>query len=197
LTGWLKATWYRFLGRHKLRSHEFQSALQYFQTSAEQDSSNPGTAIEIGWCFYKLNYYQAAIDSYERALQQQPDHASAHAYLALVLSKVQRPQEAIEELRRALRIDPELKNRAFFESCLGKWLSEQGRWKEAVGPLESTIKSEPKDASARYSLGFAYAQLRRFEEAVNEFQTSAKLHPNWPDTYFALGGQLCGAGTVR
>ena len=131
---WLKARWHRFLGRRKLRSHRFQSALENFQRSAEQDPGSVQTSIEIGWCFYKLSDYQAAIDSYEQALQRQPDHASAHAYLALVLSKVQRPREAIDELRRALRINPNLKNRFFSNPA---W--ENGFQSKVVGNTQSAI----------------------------------------------------------
>ena len=114
-------------------------ALENFQKAAELEPDNLHTAIEIGWCLYNLKDYQAAIDKYERALQRRPDYASAHACLGLALGEVQRTQEAVEAVRRGLRISPKLKDRAYFESCLGKWLEDLGRWEEAIGPLQKDV----------------------------------------------------------
>ena len=115
MTRWLKARWFSFLGRQKLRSHQVDLALENFRKAAEQEPHNLHTAIEIVWCLYKLKEYQAAMDKYEWALQQRPDYASAHAYLGLALAAVQRYQEAVDEVRWSLRINPRIKHRAFWE----------------------------------------------------------------------------------
>jgi tetratricopeptide (TPR) repeat protein len=115
LAGWIKARWYQFLGRLRLRSHQTTLALEVFRKVAEQKPSDLHIAIQIGWCLYKLEDYQASIDKYEWALQQRPDYASAHASLALALGPVHRYEEAIDEVRRSIRISPNIKNRAFWE----------------------------------------------------------------------------------
>jgi tetratricopeptide (TPR) repeat protein len=69
LNRWLKARWFSFLGRRRLRSHRFHLALRNFQEATNQEPDNLHTAIEIGWCLYKLKDYQAAVDQYQSALQ--------------------------------------------------------------------------------------------------------------------------------
>jgi tetratricopeptide (TPR) repeat protein len=167
LNRWLKARWFIFLGRRRLRSHRFQLALGSLRNAAEHEPGNLHTAIEIAWCLYKLKDYQAAIDKYESALQRRPDYASAHACLGLALAEVQRTQEAVEAVRRGLRINPKLKDRAYFEACLGKWLEDLGRYEEAIGPLQNAIKSNPMEAGTHYSLGYAYGQQDRDHPSIH------------------------------
>jgi tetratricopeptide (TPR) repeat protein len=116
LNRWLKARWFTLLGRQCLRSHRLEFALKNFRKSAEQEPNNLHTAIEIAWCLHKLKDYAAAIEAYERAIQQRPDYASAHACLGLSLAAVQRHQEAIDELRRAVRIQPKSKYRWYWDA---------------------------------------------------------------------------------
>ena len=113
---WLKARWFTLLGRQCLRSHRLEFALKNFRKSAEQEPNNLHTAIEIAWCLHKLKDYAAAIEAYERAIQQRPDYAAAHACLGLSLAAVQRHQEAIDELRRAVRIQPKSKYRWYWDA---------------------------------------------------------------------------------
>ena len=167
-------------------------ALENFRKVAELEPDNLHTAIEIGWCLYKLKDYRAAIDKYERALQQRPDYASAHACLAL--AEVQPPQEEVEEVRRGLRINPKIKDRAFWEHNLGTWLIQLDRWEEAVKPLCNAIELKSHEASTHYWLGIAYSQLKRHAEAITEFQKALRTCPNEPDSFFGLGVSLAEMG---
>jgi tetratricopeptide (TPR) repeat protein len=70
LNHWLKAAWFRFVGRRRLHSEEYQLALENFLKAAELEPDSLYTRTQIGWCLYKLKDYQAAIDKYESAMPQ-------------------------------------------------------------------------------------------------------------------------------
>jgi tetratricopeptide (TPR) repeat protein len=175
------------LGRLGLRFHRLEFALKNFQKSAEHEPNNIHTAIEIAWCHHQLKDYAAAIDGYERAIQQRPDYASAHACLGLSLAEVHRHQEAIDELRRAIRIRPKIKDRLLWDYNLGTLLAYTERWKEAIEPLSHSIELKPCEASTHYWLGRSYAEVQRHAEAVEQYKEALKLKPNEPDSLYAMG----------
>ena len=184
---WFRAKWFSLLGRQQLHSHRPDLALENFRKSGELEPHNLRTASEIAWCLYKLKDYQSAIDAYQYVIQQSPNYASARACLALGLAAMQRHHEAIDEIRRAIRMNPKIKDRGFWDHNLGTWLVHLDRWEEAIGPLCHAIELKPNEAATHYWLGIAYANLKRHAEAVREFQEALKLQPNEPDSLYSLG----------
>jgi tetratricopeptide (TPR) repeat protein len=133
LTRWLKARWFSFLGRQRLRSLQVSSALENFRKAAELEPDNLYTATQIGWCLYKLRNYQAAIDQHERALQQQPDYASAHACLGLALAALDRSNEAISPLKRAIELRPDcVQAHDYLGTAYLKMVTVNKRWNNSA-----------------------------------------------------------------
>ena len=58
---------------------------------------------------------------------------------------------------------------------LGLLLGEQGRYSEAVAPLQTAANLDPKSPVAAYNLGIVFAGLDRMEEAVYLFRQAYNL----------------------
>lgn len=190
MTRRLKAALFRFLGYRALRLQNLQAALANFGKAAEQQPENPNFALQIAWCLYRLENYEAAIEKYDQLLQRDASCATAHAYRALSLARVHRLREAVEELQRARRMGFPVKGEnspEFWEGSLGTWLVDLGNYAEAIEPLKRWVELEPNDADAHYRLGIAYSELKRHEESVEELQESIRLDPKQPEVHYTLG----------
>ena len=87
-----------------MRAQKLRTALANFQKAAEQRPENLDSSIQTAWCLYRLENYEAAIEKYDQVLQRDAGSATAHAYRALALSRVDRLREAIEELQQHIEI---------------------------------------------------------------------------------------------
>ena len=117
-----------------------------------------------------LNYYDydfaGAEREYKRAIELNPNYATAHQWYGELLTHLGRHEESLAEMRRALQIDPLslIINRAEGESYLFA-----RRYDEAIAQLRKTIELEPNFATAHDTLGSAYQIKGDYADGVAEF----------------------------
>jgi choline-sulfatase len=63
----------------------------------------------------------------------------------------------------------------------------EGRAAAAIPKLQSILKSDPRNALARYHQGECYLQMKRPQDAVNEWTTVLKFAPDYAPAAEALG----------
>jgi TolB-like protein/Tfp pilus assembly protein PilF len=124
-----------------------------------------------------LNYYDydfaGAEREYKRAIELNPNYATAHQWYGELLTHLGRHEESLAEMRRALQIDPLslIINRAYGESYLFA-----RRYDEAIAQLRKTIELEPNFATAHDTLGSAYQIKGDYADGVAEFVKARELY---------------------
>ena len=119
-----------------------------------------------------------AIARYEKALTLDPDHARAHALLALALADAGRTAEAIAQGREALRLAPTLdwaaNNLAWLlATCSDPILRDPP---EAVRLAQAAVaRKRPPDPDYLETLAVAYAAAGRFDAAAATAERAAAL----------------------
>ncbi len=103
----------------------------------------------------------------QRALELNPNSASAHVFRALYCMAVGKMEEAIVEAAKSVELDP-LSNQA--NAYLAMCLVRAGKLQQAVDQFEKTLELEPTSARSRMWLGQAYALASRFDEGIAEIQ---------------------------
>ena len=63
--------------------------------------------------------------------------------------------------------------------------------------LGQILEANPKDAFARYGLAMEYAGQDEFEQALREFTTLLRDHPNYTPGYFMAAQTLARAGQTE
>ena len=69
--------------------------------------NSDGAYHNLGWAYYNLNRLQEAEETFRLVLKLQPNMASAHYLMGLVLLKMERRDEAKVEFRRAKELAPD------------------------------------------------------------------------------------------
>jgi serine/threonine-protein kinase len=123
--------------------------------------------------YYDFDFATAERE-YRRAIELNPNYATAHQWLGELFSALKRPDEAIAEIRLALELDPlsVVMNRIY-----GDLLVAARRYDEAINQYHKAIALDPSFAPAHYFLGRAYEAKGMYDEAVNEYTLASGTGP--------------------
>jgi len=163
---------YIILVAHKICSEPEIEAVQKARSAAIKAIAIDGNLAEAhaSLAMIKTRYdhdESGAEDEYQRAIELNPDYATAHHWYSEHLAIVGREQEALTEIRTAQVLDP---LSAVINTTLGERLFYARRYDEAIAQLRRTIDISPNFASAHYVLGLVLEQKGMFDEAISEFQ---------------------------
>ncbi|MDA2914474.1 tetratricopeptide repeat protein, partial [Acidobacteriia bacterium AH_259_A11_L15] len=104
--------------------------------------------------------WSAAEQDFRRALELNPNYATAHHWYGLLLSSLGKHEEAIAELESAERLDPVS---PIISSWLGTVLFHGRRYDPAAQQFRKTVEMHPEFSLAFVFLGRAYAQMGMHE----------------------------------
>ena len=128
---------------------------------------------------------------YRRALELNPNYATAHSWYAEQLSRMGRHDEAIAEAQRALELDPV----SIFSSMLVAWiLYFARRYDEAIAQANKTLELDADYATALRILGWALEETRRYSEAIAAHRRACALTGQRPNFTAQLARACAVAG---
>jgi eukaryotic-like serine/threonine-protein kinase len=122
--------------------------------------------------FYEEHDNPTAEREYLRAIELNPNYATAHHWYSEYLMMTNRPGEAMAEIKRAQELDP---LSPIINTTLGERLYFTRRYAEAAAQLRKTLELNPDFYHAHYLLGLTYEQQGMTDEAVAEFQRARGL----------------------
>ena len=123
--------------------------------------------------------FATAEREYRRAIELNPNYATAHQWFAEHLSALKRNDDAITEIKRALDLDPMsvIMNRIY-----GDILVDGRKYDEAIAQYKKTLDLDPNFPTAHYFLGRAYEFKGMYDEAVAEYTKSQAVSILPPET---------------
>ncbi|MFL6208682.1 MAG: winged helix-turn-helix domain-containing tetratricopeptide repeat protein [Pyrinomonadaceae bacterium] len=122
--------------------------------------------------FYEAHDNLTAEREYLRAIELNPNYATAHHWYSEYLAMTNRAAEAMVEIKRAQELDP---LSPIINTTVGERLYFARRYDEAAEQLRKTLELSPDFYHAHYVLGLTYEQQGRTDEAVAEFQRARYL----------------------
>lgn len=159
-------------GQFLLGRQEYEQALAELTAAANLNPQLPRLQYTLGLCFLKLGRNKEAIAAFEEQLRRSPKDSSTLYYLAYLAEAEGNLNVARQQLDVALKLEPQLREA---NALLGKILTKQGKYHEALAPLERAVASDPNDPLTRYMLARLYVQLGRNEDAAREFAEVQRL----------------------
>jgi tetratricopeptide (TPR) repeat protein len=127
---------------------------------------------------------QAALKSYNRALELNPSYAHALCNRGVVLASLRRLHEALESYERALAIEP---RDAITHYNRGVLLHEQKDWNGALQSYELAIQFDPGRFHAHFNRGLVQRELQQWDAALASFDRAISINPEVPAPYFNRG----------
>jgi tetratricopeptide (TPR) repeat protein len=181
------------LGDVNLSLGRFARAAEQYGEYVELDDQSARVLYKLGLARYRAAQPVPCIAALHRSLALEERFAEGHYLLGLCLRDAQRTDEALGALERSAALAPAmLAPREELADLLGRL----GRGDARVEQLEVLRALDP-GPSREVALGLAYARLGDADSAVTTLGRSARRHPEYRDTYLALGRVWLEAAETR
>jgi serine/threonine protein kinase/tetratricopeptide (TPR) repeat protein len=148
------------------------------------------TSLAYVKLYYDLDL-SGADEEFKKAIDLNPNYATAHHWRALALTASGKFDEALAEIRRAQEIDP---SSLIINTALGNIYLFAGKNEEAIEQCRKTIEMNPKFTPAHTILRQAYAKKGMFDEALAEYQKEQALAGDSPAMKAKLGQVYAATG---
>ncbi|RMF02539.1 MAG: tetratricopeptide repeat protein [Chloroflexi bacterium] len=172
------------MGLLKHQSGHPNQALDYLRRAIRADGASPIYHSSIGMVYQSLQQFDQAVQSYQTALQLNPNDAGDHYNLAVTLVSAGQANAAIKHFQAAIQLQPN-----FIEAHygLGLALKQLGRWAEATAQFHQTLQINPQFGDAYLQLGDTLREQGQMDGAEACYQTASQLHPNQVEPHHKLG----------
>ncbi|HKS76692.1 MAG TPA: winged helix-turn-helix domain-containing protein [Terriglobales bacterium] len=128
--------------------------------------------------FVKANYdwdFAGGDGEFKRAIELNPNYATAHQWYAMQLVTEQRFPEAEAEMRRAVDLDP-------LSVIINMGVAEVSCWErkydQCLAEYKKTLELDPNFVGAHGNIAALYERKRMYPEAVEELEKTAQLQGN-------------------
>jgi len=128
--------------------------------------------------------FELARQEFQRAVQLNPNDATAHQWYGLQLMHERKFDDSLREFSAAQRLDP---LSLMITLDVGQAHYYSGRQEAAIQQAQKVLAEDPDFAMAHDLLGMAYERQRRLPEALGEFQRYLELSGGDPDALMRLG----------
>ena len=187
---------YSVLGFYQFGSvapeESFQRAKAAAMKALELDETLAEAHASLALARMDVDHDEAGAErEYRRAIELNPNYATAHHWYSDFLAMMDRQPEAMLEIKRALELDP---LSLVINATLGERLFYARQYREAEAQLRKTLEMDESFGPAHYLLGLTYEQLGMYEESIAELNRARELSGGSPWMVAALGHSLAMAG---
>ncbi|PYV97699.1 MAG: hypothetical protein DMG86_17915 [Acidobacteria bacterium] len=177
---------YNFMGDSGYEAPEqvWQNAKSAAMRAVKLDDTLAEAHISLA--LVRENYdwdWTGAESEFKRAIQANPNSATAHQWYGDFLTKSGRFDEAKEELKKSQDQDP---LSLLINTSIGRQLFFARQYEAAIQQLKKTLDMDPSFVPAQHAIEAAYAQNGMYQEAVGERQKVLTLSGN-PDLAASVG----------
>lgn len=169
-----------------MRRNRTSEAIEVLRQLAKRRTDDAQPLIWLGMAYRHQNNAQAAIATYQQALEREPDNPLI--YLQLVDMKIQRGQEQ-EAIDLLIRGTQSVEDPSDLYQVLGEMYMRQAGltvdlsdaqeyMNRAIETLETAVALDPQDSTLIQTLGDLYLRDQQYENAVKAFERMTELLPD-------------------
>jgi tetratricopeptide (TPR) repeat protein len=183
---------WKALGAAHAAGGQYHQAEPAFRKACQLDAKLPDACYYEGRALYALDRYQPSLEVLERVAQSEPGSWKVRLGIAQALEALGRAGAAEKEFQQALSLarqsDPQP------GVAWGRFLVRQGRFDEAIAPLEEVLKRFPSSAEAHVQLGRALLEQVKLAEAIPHLERAVAIDPRSAQGHLLLANAYVRAG---
>jgi len=116
--------------------------------------------------------WAGAESEFRRAIELNPNYATAHQWYAIALAAMGRMDEAMREIKRAQELDP----LALIVNVNAGWIFYHARqYDQSIEQMRKSLDMDPNFARAHWAISEPLEQQQKYEEAIAELQKARQL----------------------
>ena len=156
----------------KQRIGAYDEAIVILRRGLELDPKLVATYIRMGLVYGEADQRKEAIESFNKALEVEPDNFLARMGLAEVYSKMTRNDLAVAELLQAEALKPK-DIELLFKIALEYWYDQ--KLKETAQYYNKVLAIDPNHTQTHLNLISVYEKLKNWDKALKEIYFSKQL----------------------
>jgi|GEM_PF-578035 len=175
-------------GDRFMRAGRYLDAVLAYRKASDELGATAETYRKLAEAHALNQELPEAVRVYEKAITLSPGFSKARTELALLLTRLDRPEDARVQLDLAIRSRPDY---AWAHMVLGLIHFRQGSFDEAIASHKQAIAAVPDYAEAWFNLGEAYLKKNEYEpaeaamrRAVDSDSTTARFFNGLGRSYY-------------
>lgn len=173
-------------GDMELRDTRFKEARSHFIRLLEQNPNNFNARHHLGLMDQYEKKYESAEQNYRRCLETDPENPTCCFNLGRLYIETARCDDAIPNFICSLRAGPNTEVAIGARSGLAEAYELCAKKDGAISQYLDKIKADPGNPVHHFDLGRLYATKGLIDQAVNEWENTAKLDPLYCPSYYEL-----------
>ncbi len=145
-------------------------------------------ALSVGRKILQEKGPEAAIPSFKRAVELDPNFAAAYSALGISYINLREPGLASENLQKAYDLRDKVSEREKFRISANYYLLVTGELEKAIQTYETWAQTYPRNNEPFGNLGVDYTYLGQYESAVNASLEDLRLFPGSAAAFTNLVG---------
>ena len=190
LTKNVSSTIYTICAFERYINSDYVSAVKFFKAIRNYDLDSV-ILFYIGTSHQRENNSNEAIETYNKAIEINPQFAEAWNNKGTALGNLGRFEEALIAYDKAIEINPQF---AEAWNSKGAALGNLGRFEEALIAFDKAIEINPQFVGAWINKGAALRNLGRFEEALIASEKAIEINPQFAEAWYNKGTALGNLG---
>jgi len=172
---------------------QFQQGIDLARRSITNGGARARANNLIGQALHRMGKIKDALDSFDTALEADPNFADAYGNRANMLSELGRQAEALSSFDRALAINP---NSAIDWVNRGATLHSLGRIDDAIASYDRAIAIDSEFAIVHLNRAGVMAEIGRWPEALEGFERAISLVPDATPAHVGRAAALQNLGRL-
>jgi len=161
--------------RELMGSGHCEAALELAEELIESANSDASFLWAMrGFCLASLERLESAHQSFDRAIEADPNVAIAHFGKGVLYQHSGQDVQALWSYDKAIEIDPA---NSLAHAKRGSTLLLLQRWAEALASFETSCRLDPNDSEAQFRRGIALSLLGQYENALGAFDRALSIEP--------------------
>lgn len=149
-------------------------AEEQYRRALQMDARYLDALLGLGRLQDRQGDFQAALNTYQRAVKYHPDNAAAWNHLGLCLAQQGRLMDAADAIQKAVNLEP---RRELYRTNLAVVYVEAGRTEDALRQLRAV----QDEAEAYYNLGYLLGKKGDSAAAARYFNLALQRKPDFQE----------------
>jgi tetratricopeptide (TPR) repeat protein len=168
------------------RNYDYKSEYTLWSTTLKNNPKSVQGHNNVGIGLLESGKTEQAIKEFEATIQLAPTFTKPYYNLGISYYQLNNYEKAIENLETSIKLEAKS---AESYAALGTIYQKLGQYDLAVENLEIAIKDCQlrDDPSLHYTLGTAYRDIRRYDDAIAQFKKTIELKADFGEAHNDLG----------
>lgn len=176
------------------RNAVFRDQITIWGDCAAKSPNKPRPHNNLGIFLKKKGRIKEAIAHFKKALELDPEYASAYINLGAAHARLNMNQAALENFSQALQLRHQVPEAHY---SMGNVLVLLGRSDEALDHYQNALKIRPDYADAHLKLADVLDAKGRQQEAISHYRETLRIDPEYVQAHNNLGVTLASQGKLE